>query len=196
MRVCRESSNKRLQPTLGSPRAAEARRSAAGNIMIRSLPLLLVIGVCLPLQSEACSCVVSRHDEKQQISDAFETADLVFIGRIISSDMAPWIESGPHQELQKTRFQTLRQWKGPKQKQFEFRIDVQCCVCGYEFPKSGDFLIYAHGPNEDGHFQTSICNRTRQLSEAAKDIEVLDVLVKDAKVKAANLPNKTMEPTR
>jgi hypothetical protein len=171
--------------------AGYARRSAGRNMMIRSLPLLLIIGLCLPLQSEACSCVVSRDDEKQQISDAFENADLVFIGRIISSEMAPWIESGPHQELQKTRLQALRQWKGPKQKQFEFRIDVQCCVCGYEFPKSGDFLVYAYGPDEDGHFQTSICNRTRHLSQAADDIAVLDVLVKDA-----NLPNKTMEPTR
>jgi hypothetical protein len=98
---------------------------------------------------------------------------------------------GRIQELQKTRLQALRQWKGPKQKQFEFRIDVQCCVCGYEFPKSGDFLVYAYGPDEDGHFQTSICNRTRHLSQAADDIAVLDVLVKDA-----NLPNKTMEPTR
>lgn len=39
-------------------------------------------------------------------------------------------------------------------------IDVQCCIDGYYFPESGDYLLYAYDPDEDGLFRPKRCART------------------------------------
>jgi hypothetical protein len=182
--------NKRLQPTLAKPRAAEARRSA-DNSMLRLLFVLMTVCLSLPGVTSACSCVSSSGNDRDEITAAYDNADLVILGRILTARMATLEEVGPAQEIQKTSVQVLRQWKGKKQNRVEFQIDVQCCICGYQFPNHGEFLIYAYGPDKEGNYRTTICNRTKPSSSASAEFEILDSVVA-----AHTLPNKTMEPTR
>jgi hypothetical protein len=43
--------------------------------------------------------------------------------------------------------------------------------CGYDFEEGQDYLVYASGKGEP--FETSICDRTKQLSKADKDLAIL-----------------------
>ena len=172
--------------------------------------MLLLSCLLVAAQAHPCSCVSASGSDAQQIAAALRSASAVFLGRITSSEMESWREAIPLTEIRKTKFKILKQWKGAKADDLEFRVDVQCCVCGYEFPPKGEFLVYAYGPTADGYYTTSTCTRTRHASEAGKDIEVLDSLVGDAAAidplsdttagvdsgsEGENLPNKALQPT-
>src|SRR5688572_21314275 len=49
--------------------------------------------------------------------------------------------------------------------------------CGYGFRLGGQYLVYAY-QNNDKKLQTSICTRTRLLSEASADLEYVRGLSK------------------
>ena len=138
--------------------------------------LSVVSSLLGPGAAYACSCRPDSGTEAEQVAEALKSASVVFLGRITSSAMESWQERMPLTEVQKTKFRVTRQWKGVAQQVFELHIDVQCCVCGYEFPKTGEFLVYASGPDAEGYFQTNICTRTKPASEAMKEIEILDEL--------------------
>jgi len=45
--------------------------------------------------------------------------------------------------------------------------------CGYPFRTGQQYLVYAYKDEKDGRLGTSICSRTRQLSEAKEDLAYL-----------------------
>jgi hypothetical protein len=136
-------------------------------------PLLLVAAVFAPGLCHACSCGDEIFtDDKPAIAKALSEADAVFVGRIESAELASKLDSGI--EGQHTGFYVVRSWKG----ETSTRIYIQTSLahCGFGFPSSGEFLVYAYTAPETGYFRTTVCTRTKPSSQASKEISILDEL--------------------
>lgn len=127
----------------------------------------------------ACSCAPQPQDTREAVTKAFESASLVFLGRIESTETFRGAERNYDVDLeyQRVQFYVIDSWKGEKATRVYVESTLTCCLCGHHFPESGEFLIYAYGPDENGYYGTSICSRTRPAESAEEDIEVLNTLV-------------------
>lgn len=147
-------------------------------------PWLITVSLLLSSFSSgafACSCVAPPADHRTAVKEAFQQATLVFVGRIESQEHFSRVEApGLDFDYQRTEFLVLDSWKGEKAVRIYVQSGVTCCMCGYQFPKTGVFLVYAYGPDEHGVYSTSICTRTKPIDEAAKDIAVLTSLTQTA----------------
>jgi hypothetical protein len=129
----------------------------------------------------ACSCA-REEDGRAGVAQALQKADLVFVGRIESKEKYSVDEvDGVKLEYERTQFYVVQSWKGEKATRVYVESMITCCMCGYVFPETGSFLVYASGPNRDGYYSTSICRRTKPLREATQDIALLDEIVAQAK---------------
>lgn len=57
--------------------------------------------------------------------------------------------------------------------------------CGYEFKMGERYIVYAHRDEKDRRLHTSICTRTRPLSEAADDLAFMRELASSSDVKSS-----------
>lgn len=129
----------------------------------------------------ACSCA-REEDDRAGVAKALERADLVFVGRIESKErFSVDDEEGYKLEYERTQFYVLQSWKGEKASRVYVESVVTCCMCGYVFPETGSFLVYASGPNSKGYYSTSICRRTQPLDAAKGEIALLDEIAAEAR---------------
>jgi len=178
-------SNKSLEPTpvsnapslsVGSG-AAQLGRSAS-TIMIRSIFCALLLAIGLFDVANACSCIRESEDKRTAIAGRLESAQLVFLGRIEETETFKLMRDDDLEvEYQRTRFYILESWKGEKAARVYIQSPITCCLCGYKFPKSGVFLVFAYGPDKNGYYEATSCVRPLKRGEAKDDIAVLNELV-------------------
>lgn len=148
------------------------------------LMLLAVVGIGFNVDVQACSCVWQPDDERVAVAAALDKADLVFLGRIEGAENYSATEYGEEIQYQRIAFLVLQSWKGEKANRVYVQSPVTCCLCGYPFPKSGVFLVYAYSSEEDGYYTTSSCSRTKPADNADEEIKLLDELsIKDSRTK-------------
>lgn len=153
--------------------------------MSRLLHILLIICLLLtPSFIQACSC------GRISIEDAFRSSDAVFIGKVISIEpkvgtVHRWIiatyDNLTNKDIDDSLFdmevklEVTKLWKGGATKSLTIVTpdpDV-CCICGFEFQVGQSYLVYADGTP----LSTSICSRTKPLSDTATEATELDRLV-------------------
>ena len=80
-------------------------------------------------------------------------------------------------QFQTTRLEVRKAWKLPSPQSREITVETEttCCLCGFHFPESGTFLVFAH--DSGGTLHVSICSPTRPLDSAGDYLEALDDMV-------------------
>ncbi len=107
--------------------------------------------------ADACSCARPKADPIEAITEAYESSDVVFLGRVINVIRPEGREQGSGQMIEESTFRVLRMWKGGEAEELTSRIDIQCCVCGVSFTEGREHLIFGY-LRPDGSFSTSICS--------------------------------------
>ncbi len=136
----------------------------------------------------AAACVVCDCVSPGLPREALERADAVLHGRVervedhllAPSDTLPkpprepeasaWL--GRYGEQRYVQMQVLRVWKGVVSERVELFTSLGGGDCGYPFKRGVEYVVYAkRAPS--GRLVTSICSRTRPVSQAAEDLAAL-----------------------
>jgi len=119
--------------------------------IIASLILVLATTFFQTTSSFACSCVARPSVEK-----SVEKSTAVFAGKVIGTDNSSsslWVSLS---------------WKGTRE---EFvTVSSSMGNCSFQFKKGEEYLIYAYGVKQ---LKTSVCTRTKKLSDAKEDLAQL-----------------------
>jgi hypothetical protein len=70
-------------------------------------------------------------------------------------------------------FRVDESFRGVNAAQIEVRTGMEDGDCGYRFNLGERYLVYANFNPANGFYDTSICTRTRPLSEAAEDLDYI-----------------------
>src|SRR5215470_11145685 len=133
-----------------------------------SLLLAALVWVRVPLSATACDCGYAGAPCK-----AFEKAPTVFVGsavRISPIDLKT--ASGGDYKDRLVSFEVERTYRGLTSKTAEVLSEWNS-DCGYRFQEGLRYLVYAYPHGSTGKLATSICTRTRPISEATEDLEYL-----------------------
>src|SRR5262250_3998113 len=125
--------------------------------------LALLLWISLPLSAAACDCGYAGAPCK-----AFEKTPTVFVGRV---DLKT--ASGDDYKDRLVSFEVERNYRGLTTKTAEV-LSGWNSDCGYRFQEGVRYLVYAYPHSPTAKLTTSICTRTRPLSEASADLEYLD----------------------
>lgn len=156
--------------------------------MLRSALCLLVLAIASVEIADACSCIQESEDKRVATAHRFETASLIFVGRIESTERLKLKQAEDFEiEYQRTQFYILESWKGETASRMFIQSAITCCLCGYEFPESGVFLVFAYGPDRNGYYEATSCTPPLRRSEATEEIAILNDLVG---VRAGNMNRK------
>ena len=132
---------------------------------MRTAILILGALVLLVSASEADACTCGELLDPQP---AFDGSDAVFEATVQVVRMA-----GTEREVDMT---VVRSWKGVQTRSVVVWTFASEALCGYPFQIGETYLVYAvdtSGPGSDPRWSTSICRRTRPMSEAAEDVAFL-----------------------
>lgn len=120
----------------------------------------------------ACRCA-----EPKPPKEAFERADCVFLGQLVSYDYldtnmrhAKYFSTAtPYRHI----FTVEKIWKGVVKDTIEV-ITSRGGSCGYYFRDNQRYVIYAYKSFQDStQLETSICSRTRDIKSASDDLKEL-----------------------
>lgn len=138
------------------------------SYLSRSLILGALALFIAALPALACSCM--RHDSAEEQA---ETADLIFIGRVIDAGPAPdprgwWQKLGdwatgqpkPLQMENITTFQVDEALKGDPGQNIALRhvSGLYSATCGVDFPRGEAVLILAYRRHDGSGYTTSLCS--------------------------------------
>jgi hypothetical protein len=120
----------------------------------------------------ACSCSLPPigKTETQLIKLERKKSQAVFSGKVIEI-IAPKTASGEEAWVAEVRFKVMQTWKGVTTETVSVFTANICCICDYNFDVGERYLVYAY--SADDNLATSICRRTKLLSEAGEDLKVL-----------------------
>jgi hypothetical protein len=121
--------------------------------------LTSVAWILLPAQARGCDCVNSGPPCK-----AFAATSEVFAGRVVKI-------LATETEYRKVSFEVTATYRGSAGKTAEILTGSGGGDCGFDFREGKDYLVYAGPQQESGKLYTSICTRTRLLSEARDDLD-------------------------
>ena len=141
------------------------------------MKLLFAATLCLfafAAQAVACSCAGTRKP-----CQAYWDASTVFVGTVTFSSTTEVKEFGNVFDRRVVRFHVDRPLRNVEGTDVEVMTGLGGGDCGYGFRLGGQYLVYAYA-NEDKTLSTSICTRTRPLSEATADLEFFRGLSKAA----------------
>ena len=134
------------------------------QVLLASLTVLSVALSTMASSVHACSCA-----PRPQAAEALKRATVVFQGTVI--DITPIFSlGGRHLSGYNVKFEMKNRWKGLSSKWLVVQTGTTGGRCGVEFRINEDWLVYAHGKEI---LVTSICTRTRRVSEAKEDLQAL-----------------------
>jgi hypothetical protein len=120
----------------------------------------IVIAACVaPRVARACSCAPPRPPLEAQ-----QAAAVVFEGRTFNVAR----EGGQN----RFSFEVLRVWKGELPANVQIWSASQSASCGRAYESGLPYLVYAH-ELPGGLLGDGLCSRTRPVSNAAEDLELL-----------------------
>jgi hypothetical protein len=129
-----------------------------------SILLLSLLGLFIaPSAADACSCVGGT-----PLCQSFWTTDAVFSGEVISIASTPNPSGEQYLAHRLVRLKVVDAFRGGVQGVVEVATGAGGGDCGYNFIQGMTYLVYAH-VGKSG-LSTSICSRTRVLSQAGEDL--------------------------
>ena len=159
---------------------------------MRSVIFLLFYVVSMSAFS--CSCAVREGSTEELVKLSLDEASSVVLATVEGIEQKDYgMPEGPiapgsnFGRIDLTHFSEVKSWKGDHAKHFYTRIEVSCCMCGYVFEVGKTYLLYLHGPDNEGYYVTGICSRTAHESDALDDIKVLDSAVPNKALQADSL---------
>ncbi|SFX05347.1 hypothetical protein SAMN04487866_101343 [Thermoactinomyces sp. DSM 45891] len=111
------------------------------------------------LEVQACSCVPSGDPIKEA-----DKSSAVFVGKVVK------LERDTNQHI--AILHVSKRWKGDLDPELIVYTALSEASCGFEFEMGKEYLVYA--TKENGHLTTTICSRTKLLSEAQADLDALN----------------------
>jgi Tissue inhibitor of metalloproteinase len=134
--------------------------------------LMLMFSLFLFLSAQsvyACTCVGTPPPRQ-----ALKEATAVFVGEVISKKIFDVKDEFGALPVVRVRFAVSRIWKGIEGGEVVVLTAESEDACGYNFEKRKKYLVYAYpDPWKLGVLETGICNRTRKLESAAKDLRAI-----------------------
>ena len=129
--------------------------------MIKSIRILLQVGILLSLAGSASACSCAEDNSPNQ---ALAKADAVFAGKVLDITAVQPRNSWDERRI---RLRVRRSWKGRCG-------DVAAVIspsdgCGYSFTRGEYYVVYAYR-SKDGQLRTSMCTRTVTLRKAGEDL--------------------------
>jgi hypothetical protein len=145
-----------------------------------SSPLLLISAICVwvwAAEALACSC-----GELPRVPQAYEEADVVFLGRVISVEIST--EFSIRSELL-----IVQSWKGVSQANIVIEAMSGCCLCDVLFTENAYYIVYANlDSNRRASYPTyhaSSCGRTKILDTPNMELEYLNAWKKSIENRVA-----------
>ena len=137
--------------------------------MIKRMRLLLTIIISITSHASfGCSCAPWPPDPIDAVNEAYEYYPIIFLGHVESAEILPG-----EGELQETVFSVEKVWRGDIEGTLVSKIDISCCICGYQFEENISYLVFAtETPNHS--YRISTCSLTRPLSRAQDLINALN----------------------
>ena len=135
--------------------------------MPRTLILILalfIVGLC-GVDARACSCA----GESAPCEEYWE-ATAVFIGTVIEGRLVTVKQADFEHQMQAVRISIDEAFRGVEGAEIEVTTGLGGGDCGFGFRRSQQYLVYAYRDKDDQKLYTSICNRTRSISEANPDL--------------------------
>ena len=134
-----------------------------------SFLLAALVWVLVPLSAAACDCGYAGAPCK-----AFDKTPTVFVGRVVKiSTIDLKTASGDDYKDRLVSFEVERTYRGLTSKTAEVLSEWNS-DCAYRFQEGLRYLVYAYPHGSTGKLTTSICTRTRPISEASEDLEYLN----------------------
>jgi len=136
----------------------------------RSLfPLALLFILCCFKAADACSCVMPGPP-----CNDYGEATAVFLGRVVdSAQRKSYTDKAGTKtvyDVGTIRFLVQESFKGVAGYEVEIHSGTGGGDCGYAFLRNESYLVYAYESREDKKLYTSVCTRTRHLSNASEDL--------------------------
>ena len=140
------------------------------KILLASCLFLFVFAT----QATACTCGGAGAP-----CQAYWDASTVFVGTVTFSTTTKVKEYGYEVSKRLVRLHVDRPLRNMDAADVEIVTGLGDSDCGFGFRLGGQYLVYAY-PNNDKTLETSICTRTRPLSEATADLAYIRGLSKAA----------------
>jgi hypothetical protein len=133
----------------------------------RLLSLLFIAGLIFICSTKAlaCSCAFGGGAPCQE----FWRVDAVFAGTVVGSGKITVDEGELKHDMRLVRLTVDQPIRGMKAAEVDVVTGWGGGDCGYEFKIGQRYLVYAYRDEKDQRLSTSICTRTRLLTEADDD---------------------------
>jgi hypothetical protein len=117
----------------------------------------------------ACSCAATPPPLRALIE-----AKAVFVGEVLSKETFEVTDKFGTQPVVRVKFAVSRVWKGVEGAEAIIHTSAYEPACGYRFEKGKKYLVYAYSDRWGlGVLETGICNRTKELRDAATDLRAI-----------------------
>ncbi|QNK56693.1 hypothetical protein [Paenibacillus sp. PAMC21692] len=139
-----------------------------GKLILLAALLTGIAMAYLPQTTFACSCA-----EPKPVMDAAEGAQIVFAGTV--ADVTE-TKSKRGFSIKNIQFETGTVYKGEAGTRITVWTGSGGGDCGFFFQKGMSYLVYAYASGPDGNGDepgTGICTRTKALSQAQGDLDLL-----------------------
>src|SRR5437764_3457196 len=136
------------------------------HIILTSIAVLVLVAS----RTFACECAGSRPPCQE-----YWEASVVFIGTVINSRTVTVKEGTYPEQMRAVRISLDEIFRGVEGAEVEVLTGFGGGDCGFGFRQAQQYLVYTYR-SDDGKLRTSICTRTRSISEAENDLAYIGVL--------------------
>lgn len=140
------------------------------KIRVFLLSFLVIAFMLVSAKSSfACSCELpsSKDSVRKQVKVAKKKAHVVFAGEVLE------ITEPVSKNFLLVKMRVKSSWKGAEDTEIVIVTGKGNGDCGYPFTVGQKYLVYAY-QTTNGQLSTNVCQRTTLLSDAEKDIAILD----------------------
>ena len=142
------------------------RHSKVRVVILPAFALLLLL--LSARTASACTCAVERGP-----CEAFGGASAVFVGTVTGVTTRERTGGDDDWAPRVFKFSVAQPYLGAAGAEVEVSTAMHDAACGYAFRRGETYLVYAHLDPKGKRLITSICTRTRPVSDAAEDLEFL-----------------------
>jgi carboxypeptidase family protein len=119
----------------------------------------------------ACMCLT-----RGEPCDSYGESAAIFVGRVVGSLEHQYVEKNGNKvvyDVGAVKFLIQENFKGAPGYQIEINAGLGAGDCGFMFLRNESYIVYAYKSSEDNKLYTSICTRTKHVSEAKEDLDYL-----------------------
>jgi len=121
----------------------------------------------------ACECAGNR-----PVCQEYWEVSAVFVGTVINTRTVTVKEGAYPQQMRAVRISLDEIFRGLEGAEVEVLTGFGGGDCGFGFKQAQQYLVYAYRSENDGKLHTSICTRTKSISEANDDLTYIRGLSK------------------